>query len=79
MTLEQIAEKPITVATEEAISSFADSRQGRWVRSLARSFSTKTRPATLLRRLNSIARSSLPECTGNVVAALNGDSDAPMG
>ena len=29
MTLAQIAEKPITVATDEAISSFADSRQGR--------------------------------------------------
>jgi hypothetical protein len=28
MTLAQIAEKPITVATEEAISNFADSRQG---------------------------------------------------
>ena len=27
MTLAQIAEKPITVATDEAISSFADSRQ----------------------------------------------------
>ena len=29
MTLAQIAEKPMTVTTEEAISSFADSRQGR--------------------------------------------------
>jgi hypothetical protein len=29
MTLAQIAEKPITVTTEEAISNFADSRQGR--------------------------------------------------
>ena len=29
MTLAQIAEKPITVTTDEAISSFADSRQGR--------------------------------------------------
>ena len=28
-TLAQIAEKPITVATDEAISSFADSRQCR--------------------------------------------------
>ena len=28
-TLAQIAEKPITVTTDEAISSFADSRQGR--------------------------------------------------
>ena len=29
MTLAQIAEKPITVATDETISNFADSRQGR--------------------------------------------------
>jgi hypothetical protein len=29
MTLAQIVEKPITVTTEEAISNFADSRQGR--------------------------------------------------
>jgi hypothetical protein len=28
ITLAQIAEKPITVMTEEAISSFADSRHG---------------------------------------------------
>ena len=36
MTLAQIAEKPITVTTEETISSFADSRQGRLARSLRR-------------------------------------------
>jgi hypothetical protein len=29
MTLVQIAEKPITVATEDAISNFADSRHDR--------------------------------------------------
>jgi hypothetical protein len=29
MTLAQIAEKPITVTTDDAISNFADSRQGR--------------------------------------------------
>jgi hypothetical protein len=29
MTLAQIAEKPMTVATDETISSFADIRQGR--------------------------------------------------
>jgi hypothetical protein len=45
--LAQIAEKPITVATEEAISNFADSRQ----RLLAMSF----------RRPNSIVRSQSPE------------------
>jgi hypothetical protein len=30
MTLAQMAEKPITVATDDAIKSFADTRQGRW-------------------------------------------------
>jgi len=69
MTLVQIAEKPITVANEEAISNFADRRQGRW----AGPFLTES-----LRRPNSIVRSSLPECTGNIVAALSGDSDAIM-
>ena len=29
MTLAQIAEKPITVTTDDAISNFADSRHGR--------------------------------------------------
>jgi hypothetical protein len=29
MTLAQMAEKPITVTTDDAISNFADSRQGR--------------------------------------------------
>jgi len=36
MTLAQIAVKPITVANEEAISSFADSRQGRLATPLRR-------------------------------------------
>jgi hypothetical protein len=36
MTLAQIAENPITVATEEAISNFADSRQRRLSVSLRR-------------------------------------------
>jgi hypothetical protein len=36
MTLAQIAEKPITVTTDEAIKSFADSRQGRLALSLRR-------------------------------------------
>jgi hypothetical protein len=43
ITEAQIAEKPITVATEEAISSFADSRQRRF--------------AVFFRRGNSIDRS----------------------
>jgi hypothetical protein len=35
-TLAQIVEKPITVATEEAISNFVDSRQGRLAKPLRR-------------------------------------------
>jgi hypothetical protein len=67
--LAQIAEKPITVATEEAISNLADSRQGRWARILVK----------FLRRPNHIVRSSLPECARILVAALNDDNDAPIG
>jgi len=36
MTLAQIVEKPITVATDDAISNFADSRQGLEAPSLRR-------------------------------------------
>ncbi|MGB6254629.1 MAG: hypothetical protein WBF62_15390, partial [Bradyrhizobium sp.] len=59
MTLVQIAEKPSTVTTEETISSFADSRQGRL--------------AVSLRRPNPIA--SLPnegDAPGMVAVGLNG-------
>jgi hypothetical protein len=35
-TLAQIAEKPMTVTTEDAISNLADSRQGRLASSLRR-------------------------------------------
>ena len=59
MTLAQIAEKPITVTTDETISSFADSRQGRL--------------AVSLRRPNPIA--SLPsdrDAPGMVAVGLNG-------
>ena len=65
MTLAQIAEKPITVATEEAISNLADSRQGRLL-------------ATSFRRPKSIDRSRFRKCAGNIVAALNDDSDVLM-
>ena len=53
MTLAQIAEKPITVAIDDAINSFADSRQGR------RPESVLNQPflATSLCRPNSIDRS----------------------
>jgi hypothetical protein len=36
ITLTQIAEKPMTVIKEQAISNFADSRQGRLALSLRR-------------------------------------------
>jgi hypothetical protein len=54
ITEAQIAEKPITVATEEAISSFADSRQRRFAvffrhwNSIDRSGHTAMRPEWLL-------------------------------
>jgi hypothetical protein len=63
-TLAQIAEKPITVTTEETISNFADSRHGRL--------------ATFLRHPNRIAvRSRTYWNAPRVVAAcLSGDNDA---
>ena len=65
ITLAQIAEKPITVATDEMISNFADSRQGR--------------PATPCAiRIAWFAPDSL-NAPGIVAAGLNGDSDALMG
>ena len=65
MTLAQIAEKPITVATDEMISNFADSRQGRL--------------ATSLRHPNRMVRSRcLLNAPGFVAAGLSGDSDAVM-
>jgi hypothetical protein len=72
MTLAQIAEKPITVATDEAISSFADSRHG------LRAGSVPAKPvsAACFRRPNGIVRSNLLQWAGNLVAALNRDSDA---
>ncbi len=59
MTLAQIAEKPITVTTDDRISSFADSRQGRLAMSV--------------RRPNPIARFP-PLCNahGMVAGGLNG-------
>jgi hypothetical protein len=53
MTLAQIAEKPITVTTDETISNFADTRQGRLVtpvrhpNSIDRSRSYWMRPESL--------------------------------
>ena len=63
MTLAQIAEKPITVTTDEAISSFADSRQGRSGHALRR-------------RPNRIIRSRSPLDAPEIVAAgLSDDND----
>jgi hypothetical protein len=72
MTLAQIAEKPITVATVEATRSLADSRHRRRLALLP----NKPFLAVSLRRPNSIARSRLPVWARYVVAALSGDSDA---
>jgi hypothetical protein len=46
MTLAQIAEKPITVTTDDAISNFAESRQGRLEGRLVVSF---RRPKPIVR------------------------------
>ena len=53
MTLAQIAEKPITVAIDDAINSFADNRQGRRPESVL----NQPFPATSLCRPNSMVRS----------------------
>ena len=54
MTLVQIVEKPITVAIDDAISSFADNRQGR----RPESFPNQPILVTSLCRPNSIVRSN---------------------
>jgi hypothetical protein len=48
MTLAQIAENPITVATDEAISSFADSRQRRLAMLLRRPKGIQSLPILLV-------------------------------
>jgi hypothetical protein len=58
MTLAQIAEKPITVAIDDAINSFTDKRHGRRLESfLNQPFPAKSFLATSLCRPNSIVRS----------------------
>jgi hypothetical protein len=54
MTLVQIAENPITVAIDDAISSFADNRQGR----RPETFLNQPILVTSLCRRNSIDRSN---------------------
>jgi hypothetical protein len=63
ITLAQIAEKPITVAIEEAISSFADSRHG---------FPFWRFPIRIRALLDQ-------NCAGKIAAALNTDNDALIG
>jgi hypothetical protein len=48
MTLAQIAEKPMTVATDDAISSFADSRQRRLAMPLRRPKGIQSLPILLV-------------------------------
>jgi hypothetical protein len=63
MTLAQTAEKPMTVATEEAISSFADSRHGL--------------SAPLSRRPNRMPLAPNPHaCDRNIAVGLSKDNDA---
>jgi hypothetical protein len=65
MTLAQIAEKPITVATDEAINSFADTRRGRC--------------ATPVRRPNSIRFApGYLGCTLLIAVSLNDDNHASI-
>jgi hypothetical protein len=64
MTLAQTAEKPITVATEEAISNLADSRHG---------FPSWRFPIRI-RALRNVY-----ECARNIAGALNTDNDALIG
>jgi hypothetical protein len=58
MTLAQMVEKPITVAIDEAINSFADNRQRR----RREYFPNQPFPVMSLCRLNSIIRSRLMVC-----------------
>jgi hypothetical protein len=64
ITLAQTPEKPITVATEEAISNLADSRHG---------FPSWRFPIRMR------ALRNLYGCAGNIAAALNKDNDALIG
>jgi hypothetical protein len=66
MTLAQIVEKPITVATEEAISNFADSRQGRLAKPLRRPKAILCTPEPL-------------DAPGIIAACLSGDNGLLIG
>jgi hypothetical protein len=76
ITLAQIAEKPITVATDDAISSLADSRQGFLDQGLLEGL-PGGRAAMFLRHPKGIR--SLPnllDAPGFVAFGLNDDNDA---
>jgi hypothetical protein len=69
ITLTQTAENPITVATDEAISSFVDSRQG----------CREGFPAMSLCRRKNIVPLPIPlDAPGLVAAGLSGDTAARM-
>jgi hypothetical protein len=63
-----MAEKPITVATDEAINSLTDNRQCRLAVCFRRS-----------NRINKIAPESIANAPGIVAAGLNRDSGSAMG
>ena len=63
-----MAEKPITVATDEAINSLTDNRQCRLAVCFRRS-----------NRINKIAPESIANAPGIVASALNGDKDTAIG
>jgi hypothetical protein len=77
ITLAQIAEKPITVATDDAISSLADSRQGFLGQGFPGQGLPGGRVAMFLRHPKGIR--SLPnllDAPGFVAFGLNDDNDA---
>ena len=65
MTLAQIAEKPMTVATDDAISNFADSRRGRLAMLLRRPKGIRSLPTAM----------NAPEI---IAVGLSDDNDALM-
>jgi hypothetical protein len=65
ITEAQIAEKPITAATDEAINSLTDSRQ--------------PRQAVVFHRWKDMLRSDQRNAPGTVAAALSRDNGSAMG
>jgi hypothetical protein len=73
ITLTQTAEKPITVATDEAINSFVDSRQGR-LEACREGFLA----ISFCRRKNIVPLPIPLDAPGLVAAGLSGDTAARM-